>query len=100
MRTKRPLRYIPLEIWCDLSALTPTADVWSFGVLMWEVFTFAQSCPYAFEYVTSYPPLADDQAFDQRAFSDFLIRFLQRGQRLQVRREFVNAIMLSEVMGF
>lgn len=40
-----PLRWLPSEAVCEDDFSTKT-DVWSFGVLMWEVFSFGEM-PYA-----------------------------------------------------
>ncbi|KAL3313794.1 hypothetical protein Ciccas_007603 [Cichlidogyrus casuarinus] len=42
--TKFPVRWAPPEVF--QSCYTPKADVWSYGVLMWEVFTWCRTNPY------------------------------------------------------
>ena len=60
-----PFRWIAYEIFQGKTAIKEFSDVWSYGVLMWEIFHLGSAVPYG----------------DKKRFEE-VIEFLQNGDRL------------------
>ena len=60
-----PFRWAAIEVIQGKTAIKEYSDVWSYGVLIWEIFYLGAAVPYG----------------DKKEFED-IIEFLQRGHRL------------------
>uniref|UniRef100_A0A914X923 Uncharacterized protein n=1 Tax=Plectus sambesii TaxID=2011161 RepID=A0A914X923_9BILA len=72
--TALPIRYIAPES-LKSHRFAITSELWSFGVVIWELFTFAEEQPYSVEFENHKSNLQ---------FFDFLIEHLSSGQRLSI----------------
>uniref|UniRef100_A0A914W123 Protein kinase domain-containing protein n=1 Tax=Plectus sambesii TaxID=2011161 RepID=A0A914W123_9BILA len=72
--TALPIRYIAPE---SLKAhrFAITSEYWSFGVVIWELFTFAEEQPYSVEF---------DNNENNVEFFEFLVEHLSSGHRLLI----------------
>uniref|UniRef100_A0A914VZJ9 Protein kinase domain-containing protein n=1 Tax=Plectus sambesii TaxID=2011161 RepID=A0A914VZJ9_9BILA len=74
MGTALPIRYIAPES-LKSGRFAITSEYWSFGVVVWELFTFAEQQPYSAEF---------DKYENNGHFYEFLIDHLSSGQRLSI----------------
>uniref|UniRef100_A0A914XEB3 Protein kinase domain-containing protein n=1 Tax=Plectus sambesii TaxID=2011161 RepID=A0A914XEB3_9BILA len=72
--TALPIRYIAPET-LKSSRFAITSEYWSFGVVVWELFTFAEQQPYSVEY---------DKYENNVHFYDFLAEHFSFGHRLSI----------------
>lgn len=84
-----PVDRLPLEVIHNLSLASASTDVWSFGILLWEVFSFG-SRPYDWEFhhsssiSSSYSRVTSGliNQSESNARFNFIIEFLSAGNRL------------------
>ena len=72
--TALPIRYIAPESLTS-GRFAITSEYWSFGVVVWELFTFAEQQPYSMEFGNNE---------NNVLFYDFLREHLSSGRRLSV----------------
>uniref|UniRef100_A0A914W1K8 Protein kinase domain-containing protein n=1 Tax=Plectus sambesii TaxID=2011161 RepID=A0A914W1K8_9BILA len=72
--TALPMRYIAPET-LKSGRFSITSEYWSFGVVVWELFTFAEKQPYSVEY---------DSRENNGQFYEFLAAHLSSGHRLSI----------------
>ena len=72
--TALPIRYIAPES-LKSGRFSITTEYWSFGVVVWELFTFAEQQPYSVEF---------DKDGNNVQFYDFLTEHLSSGHRLSI----------------
>uniref|UniRef100_A0A914URL9 Protein kinase domain-containing protein n=1 Tax=Plectus sambesii TaxID=2011161 RepID=A0A914URL9_9BILA len=72
--TALPIRYIAPES-LKSGRFSITSEYWSFGVVVWELFTFAEQQPYSVEF---------DKYENNLQFYDFLAQHLSSGHRLSL----------------
>ena len=72
--TALPIRYIAPES-LKSSRFQISSEYWSFGVVVWELFTFAEQQPYSVEF---------DKDGNNVQFYDFLTEHLSSGHRLSI----------------
>lgn len=69
-----PIRYIAPES-LNSGRFTIYSELWSFGIVVWELFTFAEKQPYSVEF---------DNYEAKLKFRDFLVEHLLSGHRLAI----------------
>uniref|UniRef100_A0A914VH99 Protein kinase domain-containing protein n=1 Tax=Plectus sambesii TaxID=2011161 RepID=A0A914VH99_9BILA len=74
--TALPIRYIAPES-LKSGRFSITSEFWSFGVVVWELFTFAQNQPYSVEF---------NRYENNTHFYEFLFEYLSSGHRLTIPR--------------
>uniref|UniRef100_A0A914WE36 Protein kinase domain-containing protein n=1 Tax=Plectus sambesii TaxID=2011161 RepID=A0A914WE36_9BILA len=72
--TALPIRYIAPET-LKSGRFSITTEYWSFGVVVWELFTFAEKQPYSMEF---------DIYENKMQFYEFLVEYLSSGHRLSI----------------
>ena len=76
-----PFRWSAFEILQTRVAIKEKSDVWSFGILMWEIFYLGEALPYpnitGIQYITTHYDYLDHSGLPE------LIDYLGTGQRLE-----------------
>uniref|UniRef100_A0A914VLT6 Protein kinase domain-containing protein n=1 Tax=Plectus sambesii TaxID=2011161 RepID=A0A914VLT6_9BILA len=72
--TALPIRYIAPET-LKSRRFSITSEYWSFGVVLWELFTFAEKQPYSVEF---------DSYENNGHFYEFLVQYISSGHRLLI----------------
>lgn len=74
--TALPIRYIAPES-LKSGRFSMPSEFWSFGVVVWELFTFAEKQPYSTEFESNQGNMQ---------FLEFLVEYLSSGGRLSISK--------------